>query len=123
MRDVNQVVLDLGPLQHFDIGGFAAILKWAAGNFETPRGTVLSSWRRGDDSLRVEVVVPFGSQATVVLPMLQLRDVSLREGERTLWKEGKAAETAEGVASIKEDGDHLTVETGSGRYVFVLRGN
>jgi anti-anti-sigma factor len=32
MRDVNQVVLDLGPLQHFDIGGFAAILKWAAGN-------------------------------------------------------------------------------------------
>jgi hypothetical protein len=43
--------------------GVTRELKWAAGNFETLRGKVLSSWRRTDDGLRLEVMVPFGSTA------------------------------------------------------------
>jgi anti-anti-sigma factor len=30
LRDERQVILDLGALRHFDVNGFAAILKWAA---------------------------------------------------------------------------------------------
>jgi alpha-L-rhamnosidase len=102
--------------------GVTRELKWAAGNFETMRGTVLSSWRRLDDGLQLEAVVPFGSTATIVVPKLQLHDVVLSEGGTVVWRAGASAAAASGVTSIKENNDDVTIEAGAGRYVFELRG-
>jgi alpha-L-rhamnosidase len=102
--------------------GVTRELRWAAGNFETQRGTVASSWRRLDDGLRLEVAVPFGSTATIVLPKLQLRDVTLSEGGVVAWRAGAAVAPVAGVKSIHESAEDVEVEAGAGRYVFALAG-
>ena len=103
--------------------GVVRELKWASGNFETMRGKVLSSWQRTDDGLKLEVMVPFGSTAEIVVPKLQLNNVSLSESGKTIWQAKKAAESVDGVTSVKEDDGEIVVQTGSGRYTFELKGN
>jgi alpha-L-rhamnosidase len=104
------------------VPGVTRELKWASGNFETMRGKVLSSWQRTDDGLKLEVMVPFGSTAEIVLPKLQLRDVTLSESGKTLWQDAKSASSAEGVTSVKEEKEEIVVQAGSGRYLFELKG-
>jgi alpha-L-rhamnosidase len=43
-------------------------LSWAEAAHETPYGRLESSWRLNDDQLHLRVVVPAGTEATVVLP-------------------------------------------------------
>jgi alpha-L-rhamnosidase len=102
--------------------GVTRDLKWAAGNFETLRGKVLSSWRRTDDGLRLEVMVPFGSTAQIFLPKLGLHDVSVSEGGTALWQDKKSAGSVEGVTAVSENDSAVVVEAGSGHYIFHLKG-
>ncbi len=102
--------------------GVTRDLRWAAGNFETQRGKVLSSWRRTDDGLKLEVMVPFGSSARIVLPKLGLHDVSLNEGGTAIWAGKKSAGSVEGVSTVTENNDAVVVEAGSGHYSFQLQG-
>ena len=103
--------------------GVTRELKWASGNFETMRGKVLSAWQRTDEGLKLEVMVPFGSTAEIVIPKLQFRDVNLFEGGKAIWKDKMSAGSAEGVTSVKEDGGEIVVQAGSGRYLFELKGH
>jgi alpha-L-rhamnosidase len=103
--------------------GVARDLKWASGNFETLRGKVLSSWQRTDDGLKLEVMVPFGSTAEIVIPKLQLNNVALLESGKAIWQDAKSAGSAEGVTSVKEEKEEIVVQAGSGRYIFELKGN
>jgi len=102
--------------------GVTRDLKWAAGNFETLRGKVLSSWQRTDDGLKLEVMVPFGSTAEIVLPKLGLRAVVVCESGKTIWQDKKSAGSAEGVTSVREEKEEILVQAGSGRYLFELKG-
>jgi alpha-L-rhamnosidase len=102
--------------------GVTRELKWAAGNFETLRGKVLSSWRRSDDGLRLEVMVPFGSTARIFVPKLGLHDVSVSEGGKPLWQDKKSAGSVEGVTAVSENDDDVVVDAGSGDYTFHLKG-
>jgi alpha-L-rhamnosidase len=102
--------------------GVTRELKWAAGNFETLRGKVLSSWRRTDDGLRLEVMVPFGSTARIFVPKLGLHDVSVSEGGKPLWQDKKSAGSVEGVTAVSENEDDVVVDAGSGHYTFHLKG-
>jgi len=102
--------------------GVTRDLKWASGNFETLRGKVLSSWQRTDDGLKLEVMVPFGSTAEIVIPKLQLNNVSLLESGKTIWQGKQAAEPVDGVAAVKENDGEIVVQAGSGRYLFELKG-
>lgn len=61
MRGGNRVIVDLGALRYFDVGGFAAILNWAAGGsqkadvrFCSQSGTIRALF----ELLRAHAVVP-----------------------------------------------------------------
>ena len=43
-------------------------LAWAATSLETPHGTVAVRWEIGDDGLQIDVDVPEGVEADLVLP-------------------------------------------------------
>jgi alpha-L-rhamnosidase len=105
------------------VPGVTRELKWASGNFETMRGKVLSSWQRTDDGLKLEVMVPFGSTAEIVIPKLGLNSVVVCEGGKPIWQDAKSAGSAEGVTSVKEENEQIVVQAGSGRYLFELKGN
>jgi anti-anti-sigma factor len=61
MAGGSRIVLDLGPLRYFDVGGFAAILNWARGGtrkaevrFCSQSGTIRALF----ELLRVNAVIP-----------------------------------------------------------------
>ncbi len=95
----------------------------ASGSTRTVRGRVACSWSRTELSVRVEVTVPFGSEAEVVLPKLGLRDIRISEGGTPVWAEGRYVGGAAGVESAVDKDGAIRFQTGGGRYVFVLEGN
>jgi len=100
-------------------------LAYASGSVDTLRGRVLSSWRKTDAGLVLELIVPFGSEAEVRLPKLNRRNIVLTEGGTAVWTKNRFVPAAAGVLDVQEpkDGSILVVKAGSGRYVFELAGD
>ena len=82
-------------------------LEWARGEHRSARGKIVSSWRRADGGLEVELVVPANTLATVTLPVGDPARVS-RAGEPWL--------PAAGVRHLASAGDTSTWEVGPGRH-------
>jgi alpha-L-rhamnosidase len=93
-------------------------LNWASGTLNTIHGTVISSWSRSGDTLRMEVSIPVGSTAEVYVPKQRLTGVTITESGKTVWQDGKAAE---GVTA-RDSGGSVVFEIGSGSYVFERTG-
>jgi hypothetical protein len=70
----------------------------------------------------MEAVVPVGSEAEIVLPKFNLRNIVLSEGGKVVWADKKYVSGAEGVRGVEETASALVIKAGSGRYVFELRG-
>jgi alpha-L-rhamnosidase len=100
-------------------------LMYASGSVDTLRGRVLSSWKRTEKSFSLEVIVPVGSEADVVIPKFTLRDLVLKEGGKVVWAQKKFVPGVPGILDVQEpkDGSTLILKIGSGRYVFELTGN
>lgn len=98
-------------------------LKHASGTIDTLRGQVGCTWSRTDGSVRVEAVVPVGSEAEVVIPKFNLRHVRVTEGGRAVWENGAFVPGVAGVGAAADKDGAVRVKIGSGRYAFVLEGN
>jgi alpha-L-rhamnosidase len=98
-------------------------LTHASGSTMTVRGEVACAWSRTERTVRVEVTIPFGSAAEVVIPELGLRNIKVSEGGRTIWANGASAPGAPGIAGVVEQDGAIRIKTGGGRYVFVLEGD
>jgi len=92
-------------------------LGWASGSVMTVRGVVSSAWRRREGETVVEVSVPVGSEADVVLPVHD-KSVSVIEGEAELWLEGDFRADVPGVRDVERLDQGLVVQIGSGTYSF-----
>src|SRR5512143_2328391 len=102
--------------------GMVRDLTHASGSTRTVRGESACGWSRTELSALVEVTVPFGTEAEVVIPKLNLRDVKVSEGGRTIWADGKFVGGATGIAGAVDKDGAIRVQTGGGRYAFVLEG-
>jgi uncharacterized protein GlcG (DUF336 family) len=100
-------------------------LTHAAGSIGTIRGRLSSAWARTAKSATLEVEVPCGSEAEIVLPRGTLRDIVLKEGGVVIWSGKKAVGSAPGIRSVEEsDKDNVVrVKVGSGLYAFELLGD
>ncbi len=98
-------------------------LDWASGSVETVRGTVSCSWSRTPGSVTVEATVPVNSDAKVILPKSEeLSEITVQEGDRVIWEKGHAVPGAPGVAAVSEGRREITVDIGSGHYLFKIAG-
>jgi len=97
-------------------------LRYAAGSVRTLRGVVSSSWARDERSVRLEVAIPVGSQAEIMIPKFNLKNVVIREGSQVLWDGLGFHAGVEGVNKIEQSAAGFEVRVGSGRYVFELTG-
>lgn len=69
---------------------------------ETMYGTVSSAWEKKGDRFELAVEIPANTRATVRLPKARLSDVT----------------KVDGVTTMRQDGDSVVVEVGSGQYRF-----
>ena len=98
-------------------------LRYVEASVDTLRGRIVSSWQRVERSVRMEIAVPVGSEAEVVLPKFNLANVLLAEGGREIWFQGKFSAGVPGVLEVKDTGPTFVIKVGSGRYDFELTGH
>lgn len=95
---------------------FIGDLDWVKASVDTERGTVSSQWTRNENDIELKVSVPFGAQATVVLPTSELSKIKL-DG-------GTDISGTDGVIAVAESSDGLvSITVGSGDYVFAVTGS
>ncbi len=88
-------------------------LRFAQGQAPTPRGPVVSRWRRGARSFVLTVSGPRGTRGDVVVPQLGKRRAIAMNG-RVVWRRGRAV----GRVRARRDGDGVRFRVGSGRHTF-----
>jgi alpha-L-rhamnosidase len=98
-------------------------LRYAAGSTRTVRGEVSSSWSRDDRTVRLEVVIPVGSEAEVVIPGFNLENVVIKEGDQAVWNGQGYKAGVQGIRSIEKAQAGFLIKVGSGRYAFKLQGD
>ena len=87
-------------------------LTYAKARYDSIRGPISSSWRKGADGLHLDVEIPANASATVHVPA--------PEGAR-IEEGGKPAAEAEGVSFKGREGGWAVFEVGSGSYTFLVK--
>jgi len=97
-------------------------LTWVKASHNTIRGRVAVHWRRGEDSLVMDVTIPGNTTAKVSVPTLGSENVSVTEGGKAVWKDGSLVDGAAGITGGSQTADYVTFEVASGAYSFELTG-
>ena len=84
-------------------------LEYSRASFESPYGTIASGWERKDGKILVKVTIPANTKATVVLPESDATNVTV---------DGKNLNENKNFTNITSSGGKVSIETGSGQYVF-----
>jgi alpha-L-rhamnosidase len=99
-------------------------LNGASGSFETIRGTVSSTWSRSPGVIRLEVIIPVGADATVLVPKeVEMTAMEVREGDHVVWENGHYVAGDAGVTAASQTGKGVEISVASGSYSFVLTGD
>ena len=80
--------------------------------YHSVRGQIESTWDRVPEGLKIHVVVPANTTATVLIPATNLESVT---------ESGKALSKARGIKSAQLLDNQAQIEIGSGEYVFLDR--
>ncbi|MEY4387901.1 MAG: hypothetical protein RLY20_3184, partial [Verrucomicrobiota bacterium] len=86
-------------------------LEWVRCSYHSVRGEIASNWKRVGNRLKLEVVIPANTTATVYLPAGNVQPV--KEG-------GRPVENSPGVLGVRTDNGKPVVEIGSGHYDFEI---
>ena len=87
-------------------------LNFADTAYDSIRGPIETHWARKGNGLRLKVVVPANTTATVIVPGAATRSV---------YESGRLASRSPGVKYLRMDGDAAVYEVASGKYDFVTR--
>jgi alpha-L-rhamnosidase len=98
-------------------------LMFASGSVDTLRGRIVSSWKRSEKSVSLEAAVPVGSEAEIVLPKFNLRNIVVKEDGKAIWTQKKFAPGVPGILGVQETATAIVIKAGSGHYVFELTGD
>ncbi len=86
-------------------------IQWTRAKFDSPRGIILSDWKREGARFELKVHIPIGCKAVVALPARRLEDV---------MESGRPAQESEMVRGIGVREETAQFEIGSGEYDFVV---
>jgi len=116
-----QPVSSRGDWEHFTVRPHpVGDLRWAQAFVETLRGRVGVRWEKRADAFLLSVTVPANTTATVYLPKLGIANPVITEAEGKVWSHGVLNPRMLGVRSVREEGDYMVLEVGSGDYHFKL---
>ncbi len=98
-------------------------LEEVSASVETVRGKVTCHWTHSSPVVSVEVTVPVNAEAKVVVPKdVEMTEITIQEGGRTVWEKGRYVAGVPGVTGATGDRDGVTFNVGSGHYSFKLTG-
>ena len=85
---------------------------WTKASYDSPRGRIVSSWKREDGKFTLDVTIPPNTTATIYIPAKDAASVT--EG-------GSGIGEPEGIRLLGQEGQSIVCEVGSGEYRFESR--
>jgi alpha-L-rhamnosidase len=98
-------------------------LSYVDASLQTVAGTIESHWHQQSGLLKLKVVIPANSDASISIPILDSENISLTEGEKTIWENGAFVPGVQGIKDANIDNSFLNLSVGSGTYDFALFGH
>jgi alpha-L-rhamnosidase len=92
----------------------------AEASLKTVRGQVRGAWSKDESSFSLEVLVPVGAIARVVVPMLY-PDGILMESGKVLWRGLRPPDQVSGITPAGWEDKSAVFEVASGAYRFDLK--
>jgi hypothetical protein len=93
-------------------------LTHASASIKTIRGVVSSHWKKTGDSLVLNVIIPANAKGKVSVPSLGLKNATIIEGGKVVWKDGAYVKGVAGITAGKQEPGYYTFDVGSGEYGF-----
>ena len=84
---------------------FVEGLSFVKGSFESPHGKIRSEWGKTDNSIQMEVEIPFNTTAKIYLPINNSKSVKIRDLNNEIV-----------IPTLANGNDNLIAEVGSGTY-------
>ena len=84
-------------------------LTYSRATFESSYGTISSGWERKDGKIKINVIIPVNTTATITLPA---------NNQDKVTESGKALPQNPFIKEVKIVDDKLTMQAGSGNYIF-----
>ncbi len=106
--------------------GIVEDLHWASASINTIQGEVSSTWSRSPGSIKLEVTIPVGSEAQVVIPKEEeMTEATLKitEGGKAVWQDNRFVAGDAGITGAQAAPNGVQFNVGSGHYTFVLNGD
>ena len=94
-------------------------LKYASGSLNTIKGFIYSSWEKFQGKLKMKIHIPVGTFSEVWIPINSQKS-EIREGESTIWQNGKVIEKSEGIEYKEIRDNYIIFSVGSGHYEFLV---
>jgi alpha-L-rhamnosidase len=91
-------------------------LNQAVISIPTVRGVASFQWKREQDTLTLDVIVPANTRAQIDVPTLTGNTVTIREGSGTIWENGKFKPGVAGITAASFGPGYIRIEAGSGHY-------
>jgi alpha-L-rhamnosidase len=98
-------------------------LEYSNASIKTVRGIISSGWKKTDNSLNLDVTIPVNATASVSVPVMELKNITITEGGKVVWKDGAYVSGVEGITGGKLESGYVTFDTGSGEYQFKVQNN
>ena len=95
-------------------------LTHASASIKTIRGIVSSGWKKTADSLVLNVTIPGNAAGQVSVPALSLKNATITEGGKVVWKDGVYVKGVAGITACKQEAGYYTFDVGSGGYGFKI---
>jgi hypothetical protein len=103
---------------------FVSGITSASANYNSVRGTIISSWTCTNNQATLNVTIPVGSSGTIYLPLLGNLTTNLvvQESGTTIWQKGEVAGSSAGTTYSQVQGSgsqtYMIWTIGSGSYQF-----
>jgi alpha-L-rhamnosidase len=98
-------------------------LTHASGSIYTINGEVSSFWEKADRRVKLEAVIPMGSEAEIYISVFKLRNLKLYEGGTIVWADNQLKARLPGIENIELKSGNVVIKAGSGKYLFELTGD
>ncbi len=89
-------------------------LTYANASIKTVRGIISSGWKKTENSFTQDVTIPVNATAKLSVPVMELKNPTITEGGKVVWKDGTYVEGVAGITGGKQEAGYVTIDTGSG---------
>ncbi|MBN1344434.1 MAG: family 78 glycoside hydrolase catalytic domain [Phycisphaerae bacterium] len=100
----------------------AGELAWVKASVWSVYGPIVSNWQRTNNDLHMQVTIPANTTARILVPTFGAEGFAISESGRTLVKDGRYADSAEGLTFVGMEGDFAAFRTGAGSFRFIAHG-